>query len=787
MARELQEAPRSHRLIQVGAVVLASSAAAIAFGRVFAGRATTWKLVLVALLSIGLAAAFERRSPLLAALVSAAALLWTLGIMVFPHTLWFGLPLGKTVHAIGHSLGRVGHQADVQVAPTAPLRPLFMAAVTAVWTAAFSTHALAVRSGSPLLAAAPAAALVAFAGVVLEDGPRPGYAVLFLLGVLALLFADGLRRVRQWGPVRPWSSGLADVRRRVVSSSTTRGARRVAVTVVGFALLVPGLLPGLNSKPVLHLGAGDNSAINPLVSVSASLKLRNPVPLFSVRIGQGDGVYWRWLSLDRFNGDEWTTGDIDVKDGTTYGSDANLPYTVRSLPAGTEATTVSATVTIAHAPGEWLPLPYEPFDVSAPGTTMRFDPRHTALVTDGSIDPGFAYRVDSRIVEPSYVQLDQSFDYSGRAYRRNLQLPEDLPPDIPRLARAIVRRAEAHTTIAEALAIQSYLTDPLVFSYDASVPGGDGSDALTNFLFTTHRGFCQQFASAMAVLLRSLGIPARVAVGFTSGTYDEATSSYDVTTENAHSWVEAEFPGFGWVPFEPTPTRANPVTEHIVSSRPLITGPGSTGCKPDEQFDRGACGNTGKGLGHGNGSGGPNGPIRNKDPRIGEPPQPVDRQPPIRHGAINLGHEPASKPGTPLSWRIVVGLGLAAALVGFLLLFPLLKGGVRRVRSMRAKGSRERALAAFRLFESRAGDVGLGRGPGETPLEYRSRIAGEVQLSDGHLDRLATIATSAAYSPRGIGDDDATGAGRDGRVAIRDVRRSVGVARRFTGLWRPRI
>ncbi|HEY7280634.1 MAG TPA: transglutaminaseTgpA domain-containing protein, partial [Actinomycetota bacterium] len=379
MARELQEAPRSHRLIQLGAVVLATSAAAIAFGRVFAGRMPTWKLVLVGLISIGLATLFERRSPLLAAVVSAIGLLWVIGILVFPHTLWHGLPLGKTVHAIGRSLGRVGHQADVQVAPTPPLRPLFMAAVTAVWTAAFSTHALAVRSGSPLLAAAPAAALVAFAGVVLDDGPRPGYAVLFLLGVLALLFADGLRRVRQWGPVRPWSSGLADVHRRSVSASTTRGARRVAAMVIGVALLVPGLLPGLHSKPVIDLGASDNSVINPLVSVSAALKLRNPVPLFSVHVPREDGFYWRWLALDDFDGDQWTTADIDATTGRKYGSNASLPITVPRLPHGTDVEVVSATVTVAHSPGEtgWLAVPYEPFELSTPGTDIRFDASHT--------------------------------------------------------------------------------------------------------------------------------------------------------------------------------------------------------------------------------------------------------------------------------------------------------------------------------------------------------------------------------------------------------------------------
>ena len=787
MARELQEAPRSHRLIQLGAVVLATSAAALAFGRVFAGRTPTWKLVLVGLISIGLATLFERRSPLLAAVVSAVGLLWIIGILVFPHTLWHGLPLGKTVHAIGNSLGRVGHQADVQVAPTPPLRPLFMAAITAVWTAAFSTHALAVRSGSPMLAAAPAAALVAFASVVLDDGPRPGYAVLFLVGVLALLFADGLRRVRQWGPVRPWSSGLADVRRRVVSSSTTRGARRVVVLVVLVAVLLPGLLPGIRSKPVLALGARAGSEINPLVSVSSSLKLHNPLPLFSVHVPQQYGMYWRWLALDKFDGDQWTTNDLHVDNGKNYGSSASL--SLHSLPEGTDNETVSATVTVTNTPGDvgWLPLPYQPFDISTPGLDMRIDPRRTAVVADDALQPGFTYQVDSRVMFPTYDQLNQTFDYSSPVYERNLQLPEDLPTEIGQLARAIVRRAGAKTTLEKAFAVQQYLTDPLVFQYDAAAPPGAGDDALKDFLFTTHRGFCQQFASSMAVLLRTLGIPARVAVGFTPGTYDAGAGAYEVTTENAHAWVEVEFPHYGWVPFEPTPTKANPVTDNIVFTKPVT----SSGDLPDgcleEQFVRGACKFTGKNR-QGDGSGTSTGGHRHKSPFVGEPPpQSGGEAPPtLPHGAITLGH-PFQKPGTPMSWRARLGFGLLGLILLVLLLFPIVKFLVRRIRLVRARGNRELALASFRLFERQAGDVGLSRGPGETPWEYRSRLSEEVTLSDGHLDRLATVAGKAAYSPHDVAETDAEGAGRDGRVAIRDVRRSVGVARRVAGWWRPQI
>ena len=784
MARELHEAPTSHRLLQIGAVFLASATACVAFGRVFVGATSTPKLLLAALISIGLAALFERRSPLLAALVSAVGLLWVIGIMVFPDSLWHGLPLGRTVHAVGRALGRVGHQADVQVAPTPPLDPLFMAALTAVWTAAFSTHALAVRSGSPLLAAVPQAALVGFTGIVMEDGPKPGFAVLFLLGVMALLFADGLRRVRQWGPVRPWTSGFERGRRRIIPTTATRGARRVAIVAVGAALLLPGLLPGFGSKPVLDVGAAsDNGSIDPLVAVSASLKQGNPVPLFTVRTRQRTAVYWRWLSLDRFDGDRWTSNDVRVDRGRTFASGESLPVQDLDLPATTKPGKVAIishqVITMIHPPGDWLPAAFEPvsFELQTRGR-LRFDPDHTAAVPADDVEPGFTYSVDSRIVTPTYEQLNRPFDFSGPLYAADVQLPQDMPPEVAELAQVIVERSGATTPLQEALAVQHYLTSD-VFTYDTSVPEGDGKGALLDFLTSTHRGFCQQFAASMAVLMRSLGIPARVAVGFTTGRYDPAAGEFEVTSDNAHSWVEVQFPGFGWLPFEPTPSRGNAVTDRL--STPSRSGSvGPTGKCTPQQFDRGDCDpNTGKTRRAGGSSGGRTG--NGGSPRV----QPTGG---IDIGPIDIGTptQPAS-PGTPLSWRIVVLLLLVILAAAVLLVLPAYKIVARRVRAARARTARDRALAAYRLFDARAGDVGLGRWIGETPQEYRDRLAAQVTLSDGHLDLLTRIVSTAAYAPRDVTDHDAAEAGLAARTAIRDVRRSAGLARRITGLWRPSI
>src|SRR5438477_12709754 len=128
------------------------------------------------------------------------------------------------------------------------------------------------RPRSPLLAELPPASLLAFADITLEHWSRPLFAALFLIGALGVLFMDGLRRVRQWGPLHPWSSG----RRRLTSPTATRGARRLAAVALGAALLVPGVLPGYERAGLLRLDTGPLSSspvINPLVSVTAILHL----------------------------------------------------------------------------------------------------------------------------------------------------------------------------------------------------------------------------------------------------------------------------------------------------------------------------------------------------------------------------------------------------------------------------------------------------------------------------------------------------------------------------------
>jgi hypothetical protein len=137
-----------------------------------------------------------------------------------------------------------------------------------------------------------------------------------------------------------------------------------------------------------------------------------------------------------------------------------------------------------------------------------------------------------------------------------LQLPPALDQRIPELARKIA--ASSDNPFDKAVAMESYLRDN--FTYTLNLRSKPGDDPLAHFLFETRAGHCEYFASAMAIMLRTLGIPSREVNGFLPGEYNDVAGDYIVRASDAHSWVEAYFPGSGWVTFDPTPPGAGDAT-----------------------------------------------------------------------------------------------------------------------------------------------------------------------------------------------------------------------------------
>jgi hypothetical protein len=174
------------------------------------------------------------------------------------------------------------------------------------------------------------------------------------------------------------------------------------------------------------------------------------------------------------------------------------------------------------------------------------------------------YEATSDISQPSPGQLrSASNDYPPEILLNYLQLPRVDDRVLP-LARQITFSAD--NNYDKAAAVERYLRTH--FGYTLQLPRTVPPDPIANFLFERKQGHCEYFASSMAIMLRTLGIPSRVVNGFRTGEFNDLTSQYLVRGSNAHSWVEAYFPGYGWIGFDPTP--AAPLQMHTGWSRSML-------------------------------------------------------------------------------------------------------------------------------------------------------------------------------------------------------------------------
>src|SRR5580704_10787986 len=174
------------------------------------------------------------------------------------------------------------------------------------------------------------------------------------------------------------------------------------------------------------------------------------------------------------------------------------------------------------------------------------------------------YEATSDIAQPSPGELRAaSTEYPAEILLTYLQLPR-VDDRVLTLAKQIT--ASADNNYDKATAIERYLRTH--FGYTLQLPRTVSRDPIANFLFERKQGHCEYFASAMAIMLRTLGIPTRVVNGFRTGEFNDLTSQYLVRGSNAHSWVEAYFPGYGWISFDPTP--AAPLQMHTGWSRSML-------------------------------------------------------------------------------------------------------------------------------------------------------------------------------------------------------------------------
>ncbi|MBS1841799.1 MAG: DUF3488 domain-containing protein [Acidobacteria bacterium] len=272
-----------------------------------------------------------------------------------------------------------------------------------------------------------------------------------------------------------------------------------------------------------------------------------------------DRLRWRGIALANFDGTRWTSGGRGSVAVFAKG-DGWIPVGSAQQKAGEHSKILQYTVVMEPMASDALFIGGNGIAIRGNFTGDRSSPyggRRAYLFRDASdsiFNPfhnfvALRYFGISRLPQFQIEKLRAAgSEYPAEITDAYLQLPK-LDARIPELAKAVT--AQAQTPVDKAMALESYLQSK--YSYTLQLSGKPGADPLARFLFETRAGHCEYFASAMAVMLRTLGIPSREVNGFLPGEYNEIGEDYIVRASDAHSWVEAYFPGNGWVVFDPTP------------------------------------------------------------------------------------------------------------------------------------------------------------------------------------------------------------------------------------------
>ena len=271
---------------------------------------------------------------------------------------------------------------------------------------------------------------------------------------------------------------------------------------------------------------------------------------------------WRGMALTVFDGKKWSNESNSIEEQESYSGryllrriqvrKLNLPA---QMPNPREFRLLRYRVVMEPIGTNVIFLAPVPIELGGRFREVSIDDNGSIANTDRSRLTE-SYEAVSQMVQPSIEKLrSESGDYPGGFGILYTNLPPHLDPRVGDLARQIT--ATANSDYDRAAAIEQYLREN--FAYTLQLPDRTPEDPVADFLFVRKRGHCEYFASAMAVMLRSLGIPARLVNGFRNGEYNDLTGSYIVRARNAHTWVEAYIPSVGWYSFDPTPAEALPV------------------------------------------------------------------------------------------------------------------------------------------------------------------------------------------------------------------------------------
>jgi hypothetical protein len=481
-------------------------------------------------------------------------------------------------------------------------------------------------------------------------------------------------------------------------------------------------------------------------------------------------TYWRATTLDQFDGGNWYENNpievlptrIDGRDELL--GDAEMPPAGRDSKGWVRQDVTVGALHDNHLIGASVPVAYETGSQAA-----DYGLGGVGYLQDG-ISPGYRYSVWSYEAQPTPRQLAHLPPRYPRQVRKTDLYVEarELAPAFGasnrdrRIAEIFKESYRARqyqglyetakrivgnpaNPYAAALELEGWFRSG-AFTYDQSPPQPRNTPALVSFVLQTRRGYCQHFAGAMALMLRYLGIPARVAAGFTSGVYDRSNHEWIVTDHDAHTWVEAWFPRYGWLPFDPTPGRGSLDGTYTTASPHFDLSDGllavAQKLKRPGQFNL-------RKLGHGGNA------------KVTKPPT----KPRMAHRASGSGF------GALLKALFLAALALLGLVVA-------VKLAIRKRRYL-TRDPRKLARACIQELADYAADQGAKAPPSATVRELARLVEEEIGVS---AVAFAGAAAEARFGPTAGAADAARAARRELRSLRHQLRSALSHTERALGL-----
>jgi transglutaminase-like putative cysteine protease len=387
------------------------------------------------------------------------------------------------------------------------------------------------------------------------DGGAPWWAFAAVaVAWMVLLISDERVGLVSWGRLlRRSEGGAPSSAMSGLSSAALRLGALAIVVAVALPVLVPSLADAVLGRHSTGFGSatgsGDNPGsigLDPFVSLRRDLLQQPDVVVFRYTTDSATPSYFRVVVLEQYANEKWSPSTFDPSTGRRITDELAL---APEIGAGVATTAQTYALTADKLDNADLPVPENATRIQGLAGQWYDDSQTGTIFGVDSTTKGAVWTADALAANPTTDQLQASVVGSSPDLE-SLRSTSNVPASLGELARTVT--TSGSTNFAKAVLLQKYFRDN--FTYSQAAGGDQSTSALDSFL-RDKSGYCQQFAATMALMARSLGIPARVVVGYTPGTQG-TDGTWVVKGKDAHAWPELFFPGVGWVRFEPTPRGA---------------------------------------------------------------------------------------------------------------------------------------------------------------------------------------------------------------------------------------